>query len=102
MSEADIEPFKHAGSQILGVLAIDLKPAENFCLPNNKPLFGWAPETAQIDDYLCVVHGVKVPMVMRKNDDQHFVFVGQAYVHGIMDGEAIQSDSLTDEIISVI
>lgn len=41
-------------------------------------------------DALAVLDGGKVPVVLRQaeGDSSHFVFVGTAYVHGYMDGEA--------------
>ena len=39
-------------------------------------------------DLLCVISGVKVPLVLRKIDN-HYIIIGDCYVDGIMDGEII-------------
>ena len=60
--------------------------------------FGLGPPDveAATSDYVCVVEVARVPLVMRKTPNQlfhpftgghHYVFLGQAYVDGIMYGE---------------
>lgn len=46
------------------------------------------PKT-QCGDYLCVSLGASVPMVLRK-EGEYFRFIGQAYVVGLMRGEAME------------
>jgi hypothetical protein len=43
---------------------------------------------AQVGDVVCVLEQSQMPVVLRPVDEE-WVFVGQAYVHGIMDGEAV-------------
>ena len=50
---------------------------------------GLAVPKARHDDYLCIALGASVPMVLRKQEDC-YSFVGEAYVHGMMHGEAIE------------
>ncbi|CAM1509732.1 Fc.00g000670.m01.CDS01 [Cosmosporella sp. VM-42] len=40
-------------------------------------------------DTICVLYGCSVPVVLREVDDHH-VFVGEAYAHGLMDGQAVK------------
>jgi hypothetical protein len=40
-------------------------------------------------DLICILFGSDMPVVLRKNPENHYVFIGLCYVHGIMDGEAI-------------
>jgi hypothetical protein len=47
---------------------------------------GIAPAATEPSD--CILFGSQMPMILREEGDQ-WLFVGQAYVHGIMDGEAI-------------
>jgi hypothetical protein len=68
---------------------------------------GLAPETAEVGDRVCVLFGAKVPHILREEragegttgdaaakDGGCYVLVGDAYVHGLMDGEALdQVDS---------
>jgi hypothetical protein len=50
------------------------------------------PKDAHVDDYLCVLYGCSVPVVLRKHlfGDKHcWELIGEAYVEGLMDGEGI-------------
>jgi hypothetical protein len=47
-------------------------------------------------DIVCILFGGSLPMVLRPVDD-HFLLVGLCYVHGIMDGEALQGADLKKE-----
>ena len=49
---------------------------------------GLGPLNLQPDDQICVLFGSQVPLVLRKVDDHH-VLVGECFVLGLMDGEAI-------------
>lgn len=57
----------------------------------DKPLFGLAPTTAQEGDLICILYGCSVPVILRKmgsDSDPFYHLIGEAYVHGMMDGEA--------------
>ncbi|OQO04279.1 hypothetical protein B0A48_10890 [Cryoendolithus antarcticus] len=58
-----------------------------------KDLYGFAPSKAQKGDILCVLFGCTVPCLLRKCKDLEGVYrlVGETYVYGLMDGEAISS-----------
>jgi hypothetical protein len=47
---------------------------------------GIAPAATEPSD--CILFGSQMSMLLREEGDW-WLFVGQAYVHGIMDGEAI-------------
>lgn len=56
-------------------------------------LLGLAPEKTKKRDLICILHGCSVPVVLRPTSDggmgdEYFEFVGECYVHGIMEGEA--------------
>lgn len=40
-------------------------------------------------DVTCLLYGTNVPFVLRKVDRGRCTIVGEAYVHGLMDGEGI-------------
>ena len=44
--------------------------------------------TLQANDLVCVLFGGKVPFILRKREE-HYRFVGECYLHGIMFGEAL-------------
>ena len=56
-------------------------------------LLGLAPEMSKKRDFICILYGCSVPVVLRRmvdpvTDEEFFTFIGECYVHGIMDGEA--------------
>ncbi len=76
--------------------------------PGRQPLsmaggyYGIGPHETQAGDRLAIFLGAQVPYILRRNTGGNtFRLVGEAYVHGLMDGEAMK-DSPTIEIISLI
>ncbi|KAN0071429.1 Heterokaryon incompatibility protein (HET) domain containing protein [Elaphomyces granulatus] len=53
---------------------------------------GIGPESLQKGDQVWVIAGATVPMILRKSESGHWRLVGEAYVHGIMNGEAVNGD----------
>jgi hypothetical protein len=48
------------------------------------------PQQAQQGNFLYVLFGCSDPVVLRKlNDAKSFMFIGECYLHGFTDGEAI-------------
>ena len=62
-----------------------------------RPLMGLIPQNAKVGDQVCILYGCSVPVVLRKlpssNNEFCWQLIGDAYVYGIMDGEAIRSAS---------
>lgn len=59
-------------------------------------LFGLAPAGARNGDLVCILYGCTVPVVLRRHETtekgkktEFFQLVGDAYVHGMMEGEAL-------------
>lgn len=50
---------------------------------------GLAPMRARKNDIVCVLYGCSVPVVLREEEKGRFSFIGECFVHGFMDGEAI-------------
>jgi Heterokaryon incompatibility protein (HET) len=56
---------------------------------------GLGPSNVQVGDAIAILFGCSVPVVLRptqrepKQAESHYRIVGQAYVHGIMNGEAL-------------
>jgi hypothetical protein len=48
------------------------------------------PDEAQIGDWIFIIPGSEVPLLLRSLGDAGFILVGEIYVHGIMDGEIWQ------------
>ncbi|KAI9704631.1 MAG: hypothetical protein M1820_005379 [Bogoriella megaspora] len=64
-----------------------------FTIEASEPVFGLSPDDAEPGDMVCIFYGCSVPVVVRKHDDHSSVasyqLVGECYVHGRMDGEAL-------------
>lgn len=69
---------------------------------SNYPLFGLAPEEAKIGDEVCILFGCTVPVILRKTkgltNSDTYNLVGEAYVHGKMDGEAVQDKVVVKDL----
>jgi hypothetical protein len=49
------------------------------------------PRPCEVGDFVCILHGCSVPVLLRRQSDgimMSYTFVGECYVHGMMDGEA--------------
>ena len=47
------------------------------------------PRSCEVGDLVCILHGCSVPVLLRRQDvGGNYTFVGECYVHGMMDGEA--------------
>lgn len=67
-----------------------------FCATGGGRL-GQVTRGAQVGDLICVFYGGSVPYVIRPVDDGSFTFVGDCYIHGLMDGEAIETEGLLEQ-----
>ncbi|KAJ9605444.1 hypothetical protein H2200_010101 [Cladophialophora chaetospira] len=62
------------------------------------------PGDARVGDSIVVVQGCQIPFIFRKKTDdkgEYFRIVGCAYVHGIMDGEIVETGSVDVRDIEV-
>lgn len=48
---------------------------------------GLAPKGARAGDVVCLLHGGDVPFILRPLDSGRYAFVGEAFIHGIMQSE---------------
>lgn len=52
---------------------------------------GLAPSLTAVGDLICVLHGCHAPVILRAAENSvHHTLIGDAYVHGLMDGEVLQ------------
>ena len=57
-----------------------------------KARFGLGPTKTQKGDIICILFGCSVPVVLREvgtTDVPAFQFIGEAFIHGIMEGQAL-------------
>jgi hypothetical protein len=59
-----------------------------------RPHYGLAPSEAKENDIICIFFGCSVPVVLRESKEQpgKYLFIGECYVYGMMDGEAMHPD----------
>jgi hypothetical protein len=53
--------------------------------------FGCGAQTLAVDDEVWILGGADTPMVLRKLPSGGYRLIGEAYVHGVMHGEAVAS-----------
>jgi hypothetical protein len=53
-------------------------------------LYGLAPKKAEKNDIICILFGCSVPVILREVEgEDRYIFIGECYAHGIMDGESL-------------
>lgn len=57
---------------------------------------GCVPHGSVVGDVIGIFQGGTVPFVLRKSEDGQYQLVDQCYIHGIMDGEALERDDIKD------
>jgi hypothetical protein len=51
---------------------------------------GVAPDFSEPGDWVCMLFGCRVPVILRKRDDDSFMFVGDAYMYQAKDGNVLK------------
>lgn len=53
---------------------------------------GLVPSSTEIGDQICVLYGCHAPVILRKcsGNADGFTLIGDAYIHGLMDGEVVR------------
>jgi hypothetical protein len=74
--------------QLSAVLEAGLMMNRRRLFLSNSDLVGLAPWNSVDGDLVCVLLGCRFPVVLRREED-HYVLVGEAFIDGFMDGEAI-------------
>ncbi|KAE8131002.1 heterokaryon incompatibility protein-domain-containing protein [Aspergillus pseudotamarii] len=56
-------------------------------------LFGLCPEATTPGDFICILYGCSVPVILRQStrNPKGFKVIGECYVHGKMEGEAVEN-----------
>lgn len=67
--------------------------SKKLCL-TNRGYLGQVPHSARIGDKVCIFLGSAVPHVLRQVDGGFYHLLGTAYMHGIMQGEAMEGESV--------
>ncbi|EON62965.1 hypothetical protein W97_02191 [Coniosporium apollinis CBS 100218] len=56
---------------------------------SKRGYLGLGPRVLQEGDLCCILYGATMPFILRRRDD-HYILLGQSYIHGIMRGEAME------------
>ncbi|KAL3422517.1 hypothetical protein PVAG01_06673 [Phlyctema vagabunda] len=67
---------------------------------SRRTTFGLTPTSSEEGDIICVLFGCSVPVVLRKEGDGdavHFTIIGECYVYGMMNGEAVTGSAFNEE-----
>jgi hypothetical protein len=59
-----------------------------FCVTSNDRL-AWIPMGSEDGDEIYIIRGARVPFVLRPQGNGQFVLIGECYIQGLMDGEAL-------------
>lgn len=97
--ESDSKPKPAVWAQAAEEHAIGRKLAVT-----KKGLFVMAPPSVAKGDLLCVLFGGETPYVLRESKPKRYQFVGEAYAHGLMDGEVmtmLEKELLSEEAFEV-
>lgn len=62
----------------------------------NDGSIGSAPQAAKPGDHICVLLGCQSPLVIRQNPNGNHTIMGECYLHGMMEGQALMGP-LSDE-----
>lgn len=63
---------------------------------------GAVPTSTRSGDLVSVLPGARVPFILRARSDGKFKLVGEAYVHGIMQGEAFDTQPLAAREVDLV
>jgi hypothetical protein len=66
-----------------------------------KRYLRWVPHTAAAGDIICIFSGSEVPFFLRADGTDHYTLIGECYLHGIMDGEAIAIGDLVKQSFKI-
>jgi hypothetical protein len=83
--------FESAAAQYRDIMFSDVCP-NRACFITEDGRIGLGPRDTDCGDSVAILFGCPWPMVLkpRDTDDGHYELRGAAYVHGIMDGEAVR------------
>ena len=55
---------------------------------------GRVPHGSAVGDIICILLGGNVPFVIRECSEGRFRLIGECYIHGIMDGDAMEQQGI--------
>lgn len=64
--------------------------------------FAWIPQRAEPEDKFCIIYGARLPFVLRLLPCGKYRLVGECWIEGLMEGEALSLPGFKWEDISLI
>jgi len=86
--------FRDPGAAGVGVLGVHPATFRRRLVVTHKQYLGLTSEHVEAGDIIAILMGGQLPLVLRKVHN-HYILIGEAYVHGIMDGEAMAKSRVT-------
>lgn len=84
-----LQPEVEANRGYMFMSALDNVISQRRLFLTRTGRIGIGPRVLEAGDHLCVIAGAQVPYVLRAFDNTRYLFVGESYVDGIMNGEAV-------------
>ncbi|KAJ3518005.1 hypothetical protein NM208_g14622 [Fusarium decemcellulare] len=60
------------------------------------------PDIMQPGDVVAVLYGGRTPFILRRRQDGTWMLVGECYVHGLMNGEALEGEGVREEKFVIV
>lgn len=86
--------FLHSLGLLVGMMGQFEKKQTFVASDGSTTYVGIGPPSSELGDVLCVLHGVRTPVLLRKaKEEDHVTLVGACYVRGIMEGQLLEPDA---------
>ena len=85
-AEDAISSFDNANGLIAAMVVLDIENSDKRFFETSDGLLGLGPRRMEETDFVAVLSGCNMPVVLRKVDS-HYQFVGSCFVLGLMKGE---------------
>ena len=99
-SRRGLRPPGQVWHEVSGDVASMIEHTDLFI--SEKGFLGLGLKNTDASDFVCIFLGGHVPFVLRSQKDGKYQLIGECYVHGVMDGKAmngINNSDLKDFII---
>lgn len=98
-SESSSSVQKEMGREFVGAVRRRSR-YRRLCL-TQQGYFGGVPEGAELGDWICMFHGMKLLFVVRTTG-LYFRYIGHCYMHGLMNGEVLQLPCYKKRVITLM
>jgi hypothetical protein len=94
MELVKVETDEDKKAQMASILSAGLMMNRRRLFVGSNNLAGLVPWDAEPGDLVCILLGCRFPVVLRRQGDRwpyHYTLIGETYVEGMMDGEAMKA-----------